>query len=258
MIIEFMGLPGSGKTTLHAKAVQSLEEMACQVWTPEHYWEKQRPYYHRSFQGSRFNRMKNGILFINQLISKVPSVLKYFFKNRSFVLFLWRNINNFHYTLEYRVLLIKYFMIDLFPYSSFSEHAFDRNNVILIDEGLIQHMYTLFVHKKRFLEQEALRRYLSYAPLPNLLIFIESDPEVCFERMEKRGIIPYRLRGESVEVFRESLQKGKELFSMVVKLINERNLNPVQIVQLDGNFPEEATEKLKESLSIYLLQTSVS
>ncbi len=45
---------------------------------------------------------------------------------------------------------------------------------------------------------------------------------------------------------------------MVVKLINEKNSNPIQIVQLDGNFPEEATEKLKESLSMYLLQTSVS
>ncbi len=103
------------------------------------------------------------------------------------------------------MLLIKYFLIDLFPYSSFHEHDFDRNKVILIDEGFIQHMYTLFVYKQQLLDFQALRWYLTYAPLPNLLIYIEADPDICFERMEKRGIIPFRLRGESVEVFRESL-----------------------------------------------------
>ena len=251
MIIEFMGLPGSGKTTLHGKAVGFLGKAACEVWTPEHCWEKERPYYRRSFQGSPSDRIINNVLFVHHLLAKVPSLLCYFYIHRHFVFLLLRYINHFPHRFRYRALLTKYFLIDLFQYSSFRKRSMIKNKWILIDEGLVQHVYTLFVHKSGLLDCRAIKSYLRRVPLPDLLIYITADPELCFERMEKRGVIPYRLRGESIEVLRDSLKRGEALFSMVVELIRDQDSRSVEIVRLNGNFIDEATQKLEEILPLF-------
>lgn len=249
MIIEFMGLPGSGKTTLQKHTADILQEMNYNVFMPDANWKEEREYFRLSIQGAPSNRLKYSYYLARNVLLKAPSLLTYINEQKHFVRVVVRQIHQFSHTMKYKALLAKYFLIDFFQYSLFEKNPQIASDMILIDEGFIQHVYTLYTNRRKDINFEALKQYLSYVPIPNLLFFVKTDPDLCYSRMEQRGITPYRLRGEPDGVLRDSLDKGLELFSKVKTYLAEQKSNQLKIVEINCPNGDQAFNDLKKHLS---------
>lgn len=254
MIIEFMGLPGSGKTTLQKHTADILQEMNYNVFMPDAHWKEEREYFRLSFQGAPSNRLKYSFYLARNVLLKAPTLLTYINEQKHFVRVVVGQIHQFSHTLKYKALLAKYFLIDFFQYSLFERNPKIASDMILIDEGFIQHVYTLYTNRRKNIDCEALKQYLSYVPIPHLLFFVKTDPDLCYTRMEQRGITPYRLRGEPDGVLRDSLDKGIELFSKVEAYLAEEKSNQLKIVEINCPNGDQALVDLKKHLSTYLGQ----
>jgi len=227
-----------------------FENRGFKVWDPDHIWNNSRFYLYRSNKVYLLSRFKNRIIFIISLLCKTPPVLWYCNQHRRFVFGVFRMILESSISIKIRVLLFKYFLIDLFQYSVVQNHAARENEIVLIDEGFNQHAFTFLVQKGQPINYRRLSWYCTFVPLPDLMIYLHVEPEACFDRMDKRGL-PHRLKEEPTEVVREILEKWQEFFPVVENLIQQRKSCATMIVQFDGNDLKNATENLIKHLTIY-------
>jgi len=251
MIIEFMGLPGSGKTTFHRIAKQFFEANGLKVWVPDDQWFVARKYLKLSYEGTVANRIKNKGLFSYSIGIYLPNLLRYCCSHKRFVSGVLKIILLTPNTFKSKWLLTKYFIIDLFQYSFIHYNPAKEYDISLIDEGFFQHCFTYFTPKDRPLNYKLIEWYLSNMPHPNLVIHISVPAEDCIERMKGRGL-PYRLKKESADVMYGLLKKGIKLFSFIEKIVSRKKDDKAVIVQLDDLSLENASLTLSKHLSSYL------
>jgi len=147
MIIEFYGLPGSGKTTIAKNLSQKTDFRIIKI------------------------RKKGDLFFYNLLfLVKHPIFsLKSFFyvlKNSS-------SMKEFYYK----------FMNFFLDYNAKYEKALKNKNSIL-DQSFFQNIISLFNHPA---SDKEIKKYLNFVPKPNILFIFQLNKEDRIKRMEERG-----------------------------------------------------------------------
>ncbi|MBW2094698.1 MAG: AAA family ATPase [Deltaproteobacteria bacterium] len=217
MIIEFMGLPGSGKTRLHEVARKIIEERGFAVWDPDQMWNSVRKYKEKSAANGLTGSVKFVIRVVLNLFPQLPQIFRFCRKHFSFVLgVLWMILSN-PSAIRTRILLLKYLLIDICQYATINGHD-GKTKVVLVDEGFIQHIFTNLAQKLHNRDFQKGRWYIRNAPLPNLLIYVRTSPETCLQRMQARGF-PRRLQNEPIDVIKTMLSTGNELFEFVYGIV---------------------------------------
>jgi thymidylate kinase len=245
--IEFIGLPGSGKTTLHRMTREYLEKVGYKVWTPDDFWKETKASLDLSRQGPLILRVKNRAIFLGSLILMMPSVFKYCLGRIRFISTLAVMLFRYPDGMLNRLILAKFFLIDLFQYSHILDQISKGEKIVLLDEGLFQRAYSIFACSPHPIDRHSLIRYTTDIDLQGLLVFVSADLETCFERIEDRGR-PFRLRNESPQRVFETLEKGRRIFSALCEMIESRESMSTEMVRVDGDFLDKAFAQLKTAL----------
>jgi hypothetical protein len=163
MIIEFFGMPGTGKTTTAQRLVTETDWEIARVW------------------GRRELLMRTMLLFCAHPV-------------RVTVLFLYivRNSKS--------VRMFRYKSANLFFHTNAAYHKALKMPRALFDQGYCQNLISLFEDP---ISEQAMKRYISWAFVPDLVVVFEAPLSDIANRLEGREYIVRSRYGE--EAFQERL-----------------------------------------------------
>ncbi len=189
MIVEFIGTPGSGKTTLVPVLANIFAEYNYIARTIV---EASRPVVSRTFPGSVINKLAP--------ISLRDPVLWQLFYNRSY--FSRKGFSKAHPALVSHVRNTQrardipaderdhnlFWWFHLVGYYQFLKPRLLRNEVLLLDEGFAHRVVQLFASDHENLDRDTLSEYLRLIPRPDMLIYVDVPAVECEKRVFDRGI----------------------------------------------------------------------
>ncbi len=239
MIIEFVGLMGAGKTTLHRRAVRRLEALDRSFWTSSLIEEGSRPGHQRAVRA-----FTNG----SRILFARPR--RFAFR----ALASWRSRGLFSIAVyqllksgrPYRDRLkgLRWFLTDL------GKHQTARSNIspkhiVLFDEGLVQRVFNIFIHGSGEIDVAGLRDYARVLPLPDVLIYLVVDSEVAVRRTQARpsSSLSMRFRAlDSAQLSRVFADAARALDVLVgeVRIADRRRVN---VIVIDTNDLDVAKAK---------------
>ncbi len=237
--IEFMGLPGAGKSIIKNRLLYGVKK-----------------------KGIRCFSMEEGLLYsyrrmdCNELYQNILKILPSAFSKR-FIMPIFRRskcrlsaqdrfltgqdrINEFLIKFEAlkdklkseKELVIPWFLEIASLYQMIKEQI-EADVPVFFDEGFIQISMSLLLSPTNITKNysnENLLKYLNLVPIPDLLIFIETDISRCIERMESRPRgLTQRLKTsdkESVEAF---LSLCQDYFGEIAQWMKKNNRATIRI-----------------------------
>lgn len=223
LIIEFVGSAGSGKTTLYHIIKDKIVENKIKLETN---LLQNKKVIKKSLQERDFRLFFESIDFLKEIspINEKGRVKK------SGERLIARYMKDF-WTIYKRVLILN--LID----------DLEREKIVLIDEGIFQKIRALRTIYQNNLELKHMEKYFQNLHLPDILIIITSNPEVCLKRRKKRdGKILYEKKKEINQI-----RKGNKLTLKDAKYAKENYSDfTYYIIENNGNL--EGLERKADEL----------
>lgn len=251
--VEFIGIPGSGKSTIHTLLVESFyrRKMPC-----------------LSMDQALLSCLKlkvDGIFFkcfLNVLPEKLAlkyaplvftrSSLRYTAQNA----FLSTNartaaaiLSSDHFlTAEphERELVLSRFFLTASQYHLIQEHTAEKIPV-LFDEGFLQKSVSLFVSpgKRSLPSMTFLSSFLDLIPRPDIVLYLRAAPETCRQRIVARSKgMPERLAGKNPGEIQSYLDTYERCINSIIDLATTKGFH---ISSIDNNGrPEDIAYRLQQ------------
>lgn len=202
IIIEFNGLPATGKTTIANTLVPLLEEdgIQCARLFFKHRWQK------------------NG-----RTVFLSPKLFR--------LLFL---LNRFADSIKPRRNRFTHIMGEMYHYRSYRDFLHDHKDkrVFIVDQGLIQSIISI-AHTDRILDEGALKKVVSYYSANNIefiCVNCKVDPGLSFERIRNRPDNTARMHQIPHEQLLYAMRMQADNFDMVRRCFADKlNLIVVNI-----------------------------
>ena len=156
MIVEFSGVPGSGKSTV----VQKIKD--------------ERIFLQKAiFVDNKFSFLKDMFYIFYFLYIFQPQYKKLFS-------LIHRSDNSF----LHKINLLRNVIKKISRYFFYSR----KKEIYIFDEGVSHIIFNIFVDSSfKTIDKKEIEEVLELLPLPNLLICIEADKEIVLQRLESRG-----------------------------------------------------------------------
>ena len=217
IIIEFNGLPATGKTTIANALVSLLEEdgIKCVRHFLKHKWQR------------------NGrTVFLSPKLMRLFVLLKRFAGN-----------------IKPRRNRFTHIMGEMYHYRSYCDFLYDHEEkrVFIVDQGLIQSIISI-AHTDKILDEGALKKVVSYYSANNIEFFsvnCKVDPNLSFERIRNRPDNTARMHQIPREQLLQAMRMQADNFDMVrrcfadqlnVKVVNiETELDPSENARIIYN-----------------------
>lgn len=238
-IIEFIGPPGIGKSSIY-KAV-------CQQWNKKNNWIHQdallaprKPGLLHFVQWLIYNFQ---VLLGRKLVKSLPVDFGLRFINhyRELAGFCWDHLSDPAFfngqALDMR------FRSAYFLFSDFSRYQAIQESVhplpCIIDEGLLQKSF--LIHDDDQVMRDLVRRYISLIPLPYAIIYIDTpDKQLICQRLQSRKKkLPAHLTKNRQELLAET-EKWQHLLGMILEMVRHQ----VIVCRVDGARPVQENVQL--------------
>lgn len=203
-VIELIGCPGSGKSTIY----NELKKCRTEGEISQNY----------IFSKDLLNRQSNG--FISKLINKIflkkrtqnniikksmmISAEKYSHENEVLIQMIWDLIDNSKYDYRgiHQGLRISYGL-----YQSLIRHSFLVENysdkMVIVDEGILHKLANIFHNDN----QEKITNILSRLTYPSVIIMCTCPVEVIYERAKSRSSVMYSYDTNNSQILSETKRK---------------------------------------------------
>ena len=220
--IEFAGLPGAGKSTIirHLVSLEGSKGNSC-ITREEALWH--------SLINNCDDRLCRGLLrFLPRSYTKKKAhsifcrSLDRLKCQHRFLAEHGRSLGAILDSEQFKIMspqnratVVGWFLGPAAVYQMISEQT-DQDTIVIFDEGFVQRSMSLFVvpgHLNSEFSPAHAHHYYEAVPQPDLVVFIDVDPETCMSRMLSRpNSIPSRLRGMDDKSVRIFLQQTHEFF----------------------------------------------
>ncbi len=248
MIVEFIGTPGSGKTTLVPVVTGYLNEIGFQAYPV---LDAARPFAKRTLSGKLIDKilpmfLLNKILWQIYYFSSYLNRRKFYKKNRA----LMEEILQFQ---EQRPIsrydrhhVIHWFIHLTGNYEFFLKYL-QPKDVVIFDEGFVHRVVQLFASENEEPDFELMVVYLNLIPKPDLVIFTNTPYEICKERVFSRGIWE-RFRKKEPEDTSKFIFNASKVVNFSVDYLRKKGWNIIEVQ--NGHDDISTAEKLlKNELS---------
>lgn len=233
MIIEMMGTPGAGKTTLRAQLVQNMKDVGIQAntmhdfavtYTAATFWGRlTRILVPRSKQSTAHWR----IYLIHNRIAQLGFAVQHPILVAKVLIHQWRRPKA---ALVRSRLSIRRFLQLTGAHRWVTRRA-PKDHVVLFDEGFVQRSVLLFASDVETPPYQYVREYLMSIPLPDLLIYPKSSLRTCIAQVFKRGVWgPFR--GKSYDEICRFIRHASEVIEFAAEVMRERS---VPIIEVENN-----------------------
>ncbi len=260
--IEFLGLPGSGKTTVAKEVVSILrakQNIVLTRWNAKHaiiriMAQKKAEFFWRSIYRLTYV-VKSPVL--NLLWGKYRySLLLHFI--RQYPQLVQQVVEcaervapppMLRQTLSSEQLLLWFFDVACI-YQAAQEYL-ESHDVLLMEEGFYQQSYYLTAaFRKEALNDQQLARYVQLIPEPQLLIALFADPGQCEKRLQTRttGIPSKILRSLTVSERIALLKHRMNTYQKIAEYLEKRN---IPVIRLNNNNSSRSTRKILEEQLAY-------
>ncbi|MEZ4776432.1 MAG: hypothetical protein R3D00_24870 [Bacteroidia bacterium] len=251
-LIEFLGLPGSGKTTLVPFINTVMAEKGHVIFSRRDVRLLHVCGGYRKFQIAQkfpsivkralvkvffqFNHTES--FYTEKFIQKYPDLVAYVLKTSA-----KNGVNE-----KIRRNSIRWFL-SLGAIYQLAEEIMPPDAYLLLDEGFCQKVLNLFVSVDKDPNLSKVKKYLEMIPLPDTVLFIQTDETIAFDRMKHRGPIK-RLLDATDDELKSFLSRAKGSTDFVKIFLSDST----RLVILDNSEElfkgkEMISSKLSESFS---------
>ncbi len=231
MIVEFIGLPGSGKTTI-AKNVYFQKSIALRKIRYPLFFLYRKSWFKRN---------------IIKSFKVTKYVLCNYFKSISILKSIYDTNQN---SIIQIIRLYFNFMFLLATYGEFKE----CDDVIIFDEGLLHFMWAIQYASENQLDSINIRQFMDYGIQPDVVVKIDCDANTVFERLILRG--PKTRLDKEVNLLckiKESIDKFDYILSNLKSLKLDSRIDIVSIDNTDNNGFVAKTNIITESIEKRML-----
>ncbi|MCC6457179.1 MAG: AAA family ATPase [Caldilineaceae bacterium] len=238
MIIEFVGLPGSGKTTLYDKVLDKLAPYANVLSS--------------TAVRERCVRGQPGLPWA-KLTAHLNTLTTFRMIYLSGLLHIWRGYR----PLADKIAATKRFAVTLDNYAYLHRQG-SSSEWVIFDEGIAQRAFMVMVDAEKAIPRHAIQQYALAMPKPDVLIYLAMPPRVAAERVRERPRgITKRLRGLSSDRLTGVMQEAQEMLDALVTCLEVASENAITVVRLDANDLDLAAIELDHWLDEHLLNPGV-
>jgi adenylate kinase family enzyme len=232
-IIEFLGPPGVGKSSLY--------NALCQQWHQDSNWIHQDALLAPPKPGML--DFTNWLAYTFQVLQgkkRAKSIpieygLRFADQHQELAGFYWDHLSDPVFfqdpALDKRFRWAYFLFSDFCRYQAIQQKP--SNRPCVIDEGLLQKSFLL--HEDEELMRHVMRRYLALVPLPYAIVYIDTpDQQILLDRLQKRKKkLPAHLEKNTQAVLAET-GKWQRLLQTILELVKEQQ---VIICAVDGARP---------------------
>ena len=214
MLVELLGLPGSGKSTLVKTLLESSSDLPFHVETLNQRAERVLQH-HATKRGYIRRKMGRGWFFATfEFAHSYPEIFRIVFENA--ILHQDRNLDFF----------------DLMAQYHFSKQATDTVGPAITDEGFLHRGSAIFLYPNAY---SSIDCYLQQVPCFDTVIHVECPIDLAIERCKSRPKgVPKRYRNFSDQELSQSYQKLMQLHQICLDHHKNRGGN---IIRVDGQRP---------------------
>lgn len=228
--IEFLGVPGSGKTTLQDRSVPALNRAGYRAWDEEvAMYEGVR----RQYGG--YSAAILGVLpyypFRKTLLRMLDQASGT--RSRSFREFLVAHpdlASNIHQSLDMEPTAARRSQLQTWFYRlitrfEIANRALPADELVLFDEGFCSRALSLYGVTDDEAELKRLHQYLEQMPKQDHIIVVDTDPERCLTRLTARDEIPYWFKGQDKSERLGTLTEMDEQIERICDTVANRDIS---------------------------------
>ena len=197
MIIEFFGLPGSGKSFFSKKFINfsgKKNELINyqELFFRDYFISQKKTIITKIFSKLYFyyvkkNYIKSQFLFKKYYEDLLNQIRSYNFNDYQQLIDNYKLIlEHTPYSKERKNRLINNFLIELIAYDQKKKFNLKNSKIIFTDEGFYQKCFLNFKDLKNKNLIKLIKEFLIHAPKIDIGIFIEVDEKISFERIKNR------------------------------------------------------------------------
>lgn len=127
--------------------------------------------------------------------------------------------------------------------------------VTVFHEGVCQRSFLAFVDGSGTVDMRRLRRFAADIPHSDIIVVLQADPSTALDRVTQRGhgALSHRFDHLAGEDLVRRLREGQKLLNDVVTLVSSRPKHPVLTLSIDSDDLPNALEQLEHELLAILL-----
>jgi len=231
LFIEFVGLPGAGKTTIVSKIIMRFQSEIYGIYSREmlNRFRANKSKFHRGF---------NLLVFV---ISNLPFVIKCI------------NYGLFFRPINFESMRFSYNAIRTAFKSKQAVVNAEKNGcrIVVFDQGILQDLWSVGVTgetaKLEILHEKLVHLLkLIYRKFTPLIVFVDVDAQKATERIQFRGPSPYRFDNMEMKAVEKVLiAKERYIRSLVATVSSIKSVKKYKIKN-NGNVSDAEIEKLIE------------
>jgi thymidylate kinase len=229
MIVEFIGAPGAGKTTLVPTLIDHLAERGIRARSVV---EAARPYAERTLLGKAVGRLSPP-RFRHPLMWQVFYHLSVLYRLRFFVQ---------HPRLVWQVSTsqrrrpipadarrhVTYWFFHLVGYYEFLAAHSRSDEALVFDEGFVHRVVQMNASDVEEPDPAQIRDYVNLLPRPDLVVFVEAPWEVCEQRIYRRGLWK-RFHDKSPAEVSRYVANSHRIVNMTVDYIQSKGWTVIEV-----------------------------
>ena len=211
LVVEFLGLPGVGKSTLAAEVASALQKEGVPV---------------------RFEDLRRVPWLLKRLRSS-RDILGLTLRKPRYVYLSGRSIRASKQRSPYDLLKVMHNWLNV---TARAERVRPAPTVTLVDQGLFQALWSVSYNSQEREAAKFVRRLSALMPQPDLLILLEAEIPTVARRLRDRGESASRLDPQRNAAFEPELARASRLLEGIVKLTKgaPSDLEIVTITNRDG------------------------
>jgi thymidylate kinase len=234
ILIEIIGIPGSGKSTLFSLFKSGLSDQNLIVYDSEEIFLKHEELIYPGYIIEKIRKIPSSYRFyflriLNKIFKIEASYIRKFNKkNPELIEFVFDLIKKKHIFKKHKKYLNKWTQY-LFSVYEIASNFLNDKSVLLFDEGFSQKAITYFNSVyERNLNIEEFEKYIHLIPKIDIIIRLNSDKSICYERIVKRGL-PKRLEEGSSEEIGNYFDRSVVYIEKACKMLEKQGSHIIEV-----------------------------
>lgn len=190
MIIEFIGPPGAGKTTLMPTVIESLQERKIKAFTKD---DAARTFAQRTFVGKAIGRLapeslRQPLLWHTFYRLSTLYRVKFFLKHPKLIWLVISTQRRRPKSADIRQRKVLFWFFRIVGYYEFLKAYTNPGEALIFDEGFVHRVVQLNASAVEDPNPTQIMSYLDLLPRPDVVIYVQAPHDVCEKRIYERGL----------------------------------------------------------------------
>ena len=211
MHVELIGSTSAGKTTLAKRIVQAGRNRGLDIYLSDDFILERN---HLDWIRNEFIRRR--LVELVAFAACITCIHRY----REFLSFVFREGGHLQGSRIYRINRIRNVIRKIGVFELITRWSDVRQVILADNEGVLQGLHNLFIHRKGDTDVRKISRYIELAPVPDAVLYIQQDVNILLERTLKRGHA--RLMGGTQDEVVHFIQQAVIMFNSLIQIMKVR------------------------------------